>query len=417
MQNSRQRPHRPPSSTRALTLVSGGQFLAFGLAIGVMTVMWAEVIIALNVGEGVFGTLHLLFPVVALVTLLGTKYLYRRYGNRDLAVWGQTAMIGMLVVLAWSDTTFGLLVAFALAGAASALIDTSTNSVFMDLGNSTGRDVMNVMYAVNSGGTVISALGCGVLISLGMDYRWVLLVSAAVMLPFLIATFLVRYPAPPESDEGDADVEAPDLGVRSLMANSRLFRVVFALTALGIAVESVVQVWVVIYVDQLMNVPIVVGAAAFSMFSFTMLVGRLGNAWLLARAGVRVSFVLSGAGMAVAGAVLMLGAGVWASVLAFTLAGLANAGMQPTGISAASRIAPMHTGAIAGAVMLPAYGAFILSPTVYGWLAEWTSLDLAMVLVLVCGVLTVVLAFDRSVAEVDRELRSLADKEKAADTR
>ncbi|PDP84387.1 MFS transporter [Glycomyces fuscus] len=410
MRNSPERATRPPSSTRALTWVSGGQFLAFGLAIGVMTVMWAEVILALDLTEGVFGTVHLLLPVAALVTLLGTKYLYRRFGNRDLAVWGQAAMIAMLVVLAWADGVLGLLLAFALAGVASALIDTSTNSVFMDLENTTSRDITNVMYAVNSGGTVVSALGCGILLSLDMDYRWVLLVSAAVTLPFLVATFLVRYPVPQESP-GDGEAEAPDLGVRALMARSRLFRVVFALTALGIAVESIVQVWAVIYVDQLLDVPIVVGGAAFALFSLTMLIGRLGNAWLVARAGVRVSFLFSGAGMAVAGGVLMLGAGPWASVLAFTLAGLANAGVQPTGISAASRIAPANTGAIAGAVMMPAYGAFILSPTVYGWLAEWTSLDIAMVLVLVCGALTVVLAFDRSVNEVDRELRAAAGED------
>ncbi|NYH50588.1 MFS family permease [Nocardiopsis arvandica] len=407
MQNSPERSTRPPSSTLALTWVSGGQFLAFGLAIGVMTVMWAEVIIALDLSEGVFGTVHLLLPVTALVTLLGTKHLYRRYGNRDLAVWGQVAMIAMIVVLAWTGGVLGLLLAFALAGVASALIDTSANSVFMDLENGAGRDVTNVMYAVNSGGTVIGALGCGALLSLGMDYRWVLLVSAAVMLPFLAATFLVRYPVPQDAS-GAEETDASDLGVRALMANSRLFRVVFALTALGIAVESIVQVWAVIYVDQLMNVPIVVGGAAFALFSFTMLVGRLGNAWLVARAGVRMSFLFSGAGMAIAGAVLMLGAGMWASVLAFTLAGLANAGIQPTGISAASRIAPARTGAIAGAIMMPAYGAFILSPTVYGWLAEWTSLDIAMVLVLVCGALTVALAFDRSISEVDRELRAAA---------
>lgn len=406
MQNSPDRPARPPSSTRALAWVSGGQFLAFGLAIGVMTVMWAEVLIALDLSEGLFGTVHLLLPVAALLTLLGTKYLYRRYGNRDLAVWGQVAMIAMLMTLAWTDGVLGLLAAFALAGVASALIDTSTNSVFMDLENSSGRDVTNVMYAINSGGTVISALGCGALISLGMDYRWVLLVSAAVMAPFLVATFVVRYPVFQDSPEEEAD--ASGLGVRALMAHSRLFRVVFALTALGIAVESIVQVWVVIYVDQSMNVPIVVGGAAFAMFSFTMLIGRMGNAWLVARAGVRMSFLLSGVGMAVSGAVLMLGAGVWTSLLAFTLAGLANAGVQPTGVSAASRIAPAHTGAIAGAIMMPAYGAFILSPTVYGWLAEWTSLDMAMVLVLVCGVLTAALAFDRSIGEVDRDLRAAA---------
>lgn len=384
---------------RAVTGLSGAQFFMFGIAIGVMTVIWAEVIVALALSEGVFGTAHLLLPIVGLLTLLSAKQLYRRFDHRHLGIWGQLAIIGMLLMLAFSTDFYGLLVAFVLAGLGSALIDTATNSVFMEIENHSGRDVMNVMYAINSGGTVISALGSGALLSLGVHYRWVVAVSAMIMLPVLLASFVISYP--PVQRGGEATDEAAQPSTRSLMRN-RLFRVVFVMTILAIAVESIVQVWSVIYVDQLMDVPIVVGGAAFALFSLMMMIGRLINAWLVSTLGIRKSFLASAVGTVLAGALLMTAANVWTSVFAFILMGIAIAGVQPTCLSASARVAPSHAGIVAAAMMMPAYGAFIATPTVYGWLADLTSLDTAMVLVLLSGLGVGLLAVDRSVADADR---------------
>ncbi|MFT7837013.1 MFS transporter [Saccharothrix sp. BKS2] len=390
----------PTWSLRAASWLSGTQFFVFGIAIGIMTVVWAKVVTALNLTDGVFGTAHLTLPVVGLVTLLSAKRLYRHFDHRALGIAGQAAMIGMLLTLAISTSLLGLVVAFVLAGLASALIDTATNSVFMEIENHGGRDVMNVMYAINSGGTVISALGAGALISAGVDYRWVVTGSAVLLLPVLVASFLIAYPpvdrgAAAEEDQGE------QVGTRVLMRN-RLFRIVFIMTVLAIAVESIVQVWSVIYVDQLLDAPIVVGGAAFALFSLMMMIGRLINAWMVRKLGVRRSFLISGGGTAVSGVVLVVAPSVALSVFAFVLMGIAIAGVQPTCLSASARVAPSHTGLVAAAMMLPAYGAFIATPTVYGWLADLTSLNTAMVLVLLSGLGIGLLALDRAVGEADR---------------
>ncbi|MFJ8969389.1 MULTISPECIES: MFS transporter [Streptomyces] len=384
--------------------MSGTQFFMFGIAIGVMTVAWAEVIRSLDLSDGFFGTAHLLLPVVGLLTLLAAKRIYRYLDHRWIGIYGQLALIGLLVMLAVSDHFVGLLIAFVLAGLGSALVDTATNSVFMEIQARGGREVMNMMYAINSGGTVISALGAGALISLGMDYRWVAVLFAVIMAPVLLASFVIKYPPvnqdEPEETPSGAEAEG-DIGLIKLMRNP-LFRVVFVMTVLGIAVESIVQVWSVIYVDQLLDAPIVYGGAAFALFSLTMMIGRMINAWLVASLGIRRSFLISAIGTALSGALLMGAFDLWLSVFAFLLMGIAIAGVQPTCLSAAARVAPSRVNIVAAAMMVPAYAAFIATPTAYGWLSDATSLNTAMVLVVAAGVGVGVLALSRPIAEADR---------------
>ncbi|WP_328344244.1 MFS transporter [Streptomyces violaceus] len=394
----------PTWNLRAVTWLSGTQFFMFGIAIGVMTVAWAEVIRSLDLSDGFFGTAHLLLPVVGLLTLLAAKRIYRYLDHRWIGIYGQLALIGLLVMLAVSDHFVGLLIAFILAGLGSALVDTATNSVFMEIQARGGREVMNMMYAINSGGTVISALGAGALISLGMNYRWVAVLFAVIMTPVLLASFVITYPPvnrdEPEGAPVGAEAEG-DIGLIKLMRNP-LFRVVFVMTVLGIAVESIVQVWSVIYVDQLLDAPIVYGGAAFALFSLTMMIGRMINAWLVAALGIRRSFLISAAGTALSGALLMAALDLWLSVFAFLLMGIAIAGVQPTCLSAAARVAPSRVNIVAAAMMVPAYAAFIATPTAYGWLSDATSLNTAMVLVVAAGVGVGVLALGRPIAEADR---------------
>ncbi|MGW3579983.1 MFS transporter [Streptomyces rubiginosohelvolus] len=394
----------PSWNLRAVTWLSGTQFFMFGIAIGVMTVAWAEVIRSLDLSDGFFGTAHLLLPVVGLVTLLAAKRIYRYLDHRWIGIYGQLALIGLLVMLAVSDHFVGLLIAFILAGLGSALVDTATNSVFMEIQARGGREVMNMMYAINSGGTVISALGAGALISMGMDYRWVAVLFAMIMAPVLVASFVIMYPPvnqdEPEEASGVAEAEG-DVGLLKLMRNP-LFRVVFVMTVLGIAVESIVQVWSVIYVDQLLDAPIVYGGAAFALFSLTMMIGRMINAWLVAALGIRKSFLISAVGTALSGGLLMAAFDLWLSVFAFLLMGIAIAGVQPTCLSAAARVAPSRVNIVAAAMMVPAYAAFIATPTAYGWLSDATSLNTAMVLVVAAGVGVGVLALSRPIVEADR---------------
>jgi MFS family permease len=69
----------------------------------------------------------------------------------------------------------------------------------------------------------------------------------------------------------------------------------------------------------------------------------------------------------------------------FVLMGLAVAGVVPTALTAAGRLAPGSSGATAGRLMAAVYVAFIVSPPLVGWLAERASLRAALLVVGLSG--------------------------------
>jgi MFS family permease len=145
----------------------------------------------------------------------------------------------------------------------------------------------------------------------------------------------------------------------------------------------VANLWSVIYLSEL-GAGAVAGGAAFALANAVMLAGRVLNAPLVARYGARASLLLSGAGLLLAAGLLLL-PGVPLAVTGFALTGLAVAGMVPTTLSAAGRLAPGHSGAVSGGLMAAVYLAFTVTPPLVGWLAERASLQAALLVVGLSG--------------------------------
>jgi hypothetical protein len=89
----------------------------------------------------------------------------------------------------------------------------------------------------------------------------------------------------------------------------------------------------------------------------------------VARYGARASLLLSGAGLLLAAGLLLL-PGVPLAVTGFAFTGLAVAGIVPTTLSAAGRLAPGHSGAVSGGLMAAVYSP---SPSPPRWWGGWPS--------------------------------------------
>jgi len=77
---------------------------------------------------------------------------------------------------------------------------------------------------------------------------------------------------------------------------------------------------------------------------------------------------------------------LWVAIVAFALCGIGVAGVIPTVLSAAARVAPGQSGAITGAIMATAYLCFIVVPPVIGAVAVRYGLQMALVSVGASGV-------------------------------
>lgn len=362
-------------------------FALFGITFGAQGVIWADMMAALRLTEGVFGTAQLSAPLISVVILLQAGPLCAVFGKKRLALIG---VVVLGIALLWMSSVgglWGLVGALLISGIGFGSIETAMNAATLDWEQATGRQVMNLMHAGFSGGAVIGALGAGAMLGAGLAYPQVFQVLAVICLLVVLASLPVRFPVVTAAAEQES---GPGAALRFLFSRATLaiLAVLCLISTLG---ESVANIWAVIHLREL-GAPVVIGGAAFALFNGTMFIGRLANASIVARFGERFSLIASGVCTLLAGLILFMVASVWPVVAAFALLGLGVAGVIPTVLSAAARLAPGNSAAVTGGIMSVAYVSFIIAPPLIGWAAELFSLRAAFVIVALTGALLIGLA-------------------------
>jgi MFS family permease len=372
---------------RVVLALLASYFSLFGVIIGAQGVLWAELVSALRLSKSIFGAVQLVSPLLSVVLLLACGQLANWAGKKRLALISLALLAASNLALAAAGGLLGMASALLLAGVGNALLEMSMNGATLDWELATGRGVMNLMHAGFSGGAVLGALLAGLLLGVGWSYNQVLLLLVVLCALALFATLPVRYPP---TETGGSMQSGPRATI-GLILGQRALIILAIICVLGIMGESSANLWSVIYLHEL-GAAAVVGGAAFALFNAAMFVGRLGNSWVVERRGARASLLASGAGMLLSALLLLLPGGVALAIAAFMLLGLAVAGVVPTVLSAAARLAPSNTAALTGAIMAAAYSGFIICPPLTGWIADHFSLQIALLAVGLSGMVVIGLA-------------------------
>jgi MFS family permease len=356
-------------------------FGLFGIMVGGQGVLWAELLAALRLSKGLFGTVQLASPLLSVGLLLSGGQLMHLVHKKSLALIGLALLAATNLALAAAGGLAGLVGALLLAGVGYALLEMTANSATLDWERATGRSVMNLMHAGFSGGAVLGALAAGLLLEAGWSYGGVLTLIAGVCALVLAATLPVRFAPADDAEEGGIGA---GVTLRLIFGASALLAL-GVLCVLGVVGESAANLWSVIYLHDL-GADALLGGAGFALFNGAMFCGRLGNAWLVGRFGARVSLLVSGALLVLATALLLPPGGVALAIVAFILLGFGVAGVVPTVLTAAAKLAPGRSATISSGIMALAYTGFIICPPLTGWIADLYSLKAALVLVGLSGV-------------------------------
>ena len=362
-----------------------GHFAVFGVVAGVRGVVWAELVEALRIGAGAFGSAQLAASLVSIGAVVLYARLAARGGARSVALAGLALMAAALLGLAGAGSLIALVAALAVLGAGTGLLDGAMIQGSVDWERAARRARMNVMHAGFSVGAVAGAIAAGVGLAAGASYGAILAGAAVLCVLVIGATLLVAYPPagePASEAHGDWRVVLASAEVRALIG----------IVLWSIVVESVAFIWAVIYLREELGASAAAGGASFALFNATMFAGRMANAPLVARAGARVSLLASGVGIALGGVLLVVAGSVPLAMAALGLVGLGVAGIFPTVMSAAAARLPDRSRELTVVVMTVTYVAFMATPPAVGWIAELSSLRAAMALLPVSGVVIVWLA-------------------------
>jgi MFS family permease len=175
------------------------------------------------------------------------------------------------------------------------------------------------------------------------------------------------------------------------LRRSRPTRRVLGLTLIALAsflAEGAINDWGALYLRNSLGTSATIGAAGYAVFVGSMALMRLTGDHLTARAG-RVRMMRTGA--ALGGAALALALIVEhpaAAFLAFACLGAGVANVFPLVVSAASRSRSPGPGIAIATVSTGGYAGVLIGPPAIGFLADATSLPVALVLIVgLCGVI------------------------------
>ncbi len=361
----------PPKRRSWLRVPSalGCAYLFF--ANGFMFANWAvripAVKAALGIGEAALGFALLFYALGAIVAMPLNGALITRFGSGRVAMCaGLAYCLGFFVPTAAPSLPL-LCLGLAAVGFTNGAMDVAMNAQADAVEKRLDLRCMSGCHGMFSLGLALGALPAGLFAAAGVAPASHLLVVGVVLaLPF---AFLPRRFVADASSDPDAPVFAWPRGPLLLLG---------LLAFCGAVTEGAMNDWIAVYVRETLAAGPAAAAWCFGAFATAMCVARFFGDALITRFGAvvlaRVSLLTAAAGITLALAV----SDPLVAALGFALAGLGCAPIFPIVFSAAGRMPGHAPGPSMAAAITLGYAGFVGAPPVIGFLAQATSLPLAL---------------------------------------
>ncbi|MFJ8045247.1 MFS transporter [Kitasatospora sp. NPDC096147] len=326
---------------------------------------------------------------VATMALVGRLCL--RYGSRRVTV-GSLALLSLAVMLPAHTASVSVLAGVLLLfGAGYGAANVAMNSAAVELVSELRRPVMPSFHAGYSLGGLLGAAAGG-LLSGALSAAWALALGGVLglLVTAVAGAVLLRAPqAAVRPGEAEGSVPGATPGAHPAR-HARLLVVLLGLTALFTAYgEGALADWATLHLTDDVKVGAGAAATGYAAFAFAMTAGRLGGTWLAVRLG-QTRVVLAGGLTACLGMLVAAFAPTLAVALAgFVLVGLGLANVFPLAIARAGAIGGPQGVATASTL---GYAGMLVGPPVIGFLADATSLPVALTTVAAAAALAGVLA-------------------------
>jgi MFS family permease len=339
----------------------------------------------LGLSEGTFSLALFCMAVGALLAQPTAGWVIGRLGSR--VVTGVMALVFCAaVILPGFATSLPLLMlALFFVGASNGGLDVAMNAQAAVVERQYGRSIMNSFHALWSVGGLVGAAigGLAVARGLGVDTHFLLAAAlGAIVMLVAIRGLVSDKPQPRTPGEGHDPAFA-------LPSKALLPMGVVALCAL--ICEGAIGDWGAIYLREGLGSAAGVAAAGYSVFALMMAAGRFTGDWLSMRFGAG-HIVQAGGALVVGGMGLVLLANApWLAIVGYGLVGAGVSCIFPLIMSAAARTPGVAPGTGIAAMATAGYTGFLLGPPLIGTLAEFTSLQIALGVLALFGVVILLL--------------------------
>ncbi|HEY8329465.1 MAG TPA: MFS transporter [Rhodanobacter sp.] len=347
-------------ATRLVFLVSG-----IGMAAWAPMVPYAKARLGLD--EASLGLLLLAFGGGSMVSMPLVGFLTHRFGSRRVIGAGGLMLCLALPLLALAPDVATLALALLYFGVALGAVDVAMNAHAVEVERRDGRPLMSGFHGLFSIGGLGGAAGMSLLLALGAS-----LTAAAVAISVLLAVVVVtQWPRLIDAVDG--------AGEHAAFGMPRGIVLVLGLLCfISFLAEGSMLDWSAVFLRDFRGFSAASAGIGYAAFSVAMALGRLTGDWTVARFGP-VLTVRFGACTAATGFLLasML---AWppAALIGFVLVGLGAANIVPVMFGAAGRLPGTSPGMSIATVTTLGYAGLLSGPALIGFLAQASSLPVAL---------------------------------------
>ncbi len=347
-------------------------FLINGILFGNWVTRIPQIRDNLGIGEGQLGLALLALGFGGLFCMPLAGWAVARFGTKRLNTI-ILAMVCLVFPLPAIAPSWGLLcLVLFISGAGYGILDIGMNSQGVLVQQRIGRPILSSMHAAFSFGAFAGAMMGGAIAAAGASPVVHMTSIAAIMLAISIVV------ARGQLDDTRTVRESGPAFVRLSRALAALGLLAFC----GLLVEGAMADWSAVYLTDSLGTGPGLAAVGFAAFSLTMSIGRI--------VGDRLVFLTSevavtryGGAIGVVGIVLVLVPGIpLVSIIGFALAGAGLSNVIPVVFSAAGRTPGMASGPAIAGVASAGYAGFLLGPSLIGFIAEWSTLQIGLTLTL-----------------------------------
>ena len=330
----------------------------------------------LDIGHAALGFALLGMAVGALIAMPLAGGVIARLGSAAVTRASTIAFCAALPLPVIAPDLVLLTLALVIFGAANGVMDVAMNAHGVAVERRLGRPVMSSYHGMFSLGGLVGAGLAALLLPFMPPLTQALLLAAAGL---GIAAFALPHLLPAGVDIRSEGPAFALPGKTSIALG--------ALTFLAMTSEGAILDWSALHLEGSFRIGPEYAAVGFAAFSATMAAGRFSGDWMRSRFGgvalVRGSAFLAAAGLALA---LVVPSPAMA-VLGFAVVGLGMANLVPVLYGAAGALPNQSTGSAIAAVATMGYMGFLSGPPLIGFVAEATSLQLALGLIVLACVL------------------------------
>jgi MFS family permease len=328
-------------------------FAAFGVFWGAWGVLLPDIKEQVGASVAGLGAALLAVGLAALPAMLATGRIADRTGARALPL-ALVLFAGAVVLPGLTGSVWQLALALALVGATSGALDVVINVAATSVEASGGPRIMQIAHALFSAGFLVAAVAVGLAREAGAEPLPLLIGASAL----LLATAWVNRGAP--------HAPAPS-GERPRLRFSRRLAVLGGLCAVAFIVESGIENWSALFLEDELDATPAVSGLGPGLFAAAMVTGRTLGQGLEARVGDRV--LLVGGALIASGGVALAAAApaVPVALVGFALGGAGISVAAPTLFGAAGRGASDdERGSAVASVTTVAYLGFLTGPFLIG---------------------------------------------------